>query len=83
MEVLPYIPGFPIGTIDYFVKLAFKMGWSDRTLFLSKTFVGECVITLVNSLQGEGHNLWIHNQTFSFLRLNPLQCAYFIDTKLN
>ncbi len=35
-----------------------------------------CAITLIDSFKGEGHNLRIHN------RLNPLQCAYFIDTKL-
>ncbi len=63
------------------------MGWNDRTLFLSKTFVGECAITLVDSpLQGEGHNLQIHNVLFGgkySFQLNPLQCAYFIYTKLN
>ncbi len=53
------------------------MGSSDRTLFLSDTLVDECAISLV---QGESHNLRIHNVSF---RLNPLQCAYFIDTKLN
>ncbi len=37
------------------------MGLSDRTLFLNKTFVQECAITLV---QGEGHNLRIHNDLF-------------------
>ncbi len=37
-------------------------------------------------LQGEGHNIRIHNVLFGgkySFRLNPLQCAYFIDTKLN
>ncbi len=41
------------------------MGLSDRTLYLSKTFVGECAITLVDSpLQGDGHNLQSQNILF-------------------
>ncbi len=60
------------------------MGLSDRTLFLCKTFVGECPINFSRfPLQDEGHNLWIHNQTFSLLQPNPLQRAYSINTKLN
>ncbi len=37
------------------------MELSDKTLFLNKTFVRECIITLV---QGEGHNLRIHYVLF-------------------
>ncbi len=61
------------------------MGSSDRTLFLSKTFVGENAINF-SLLQGEGHNLQIHMLLFGSkytFRLNLLQCAYFIDSKLN
>ncbi len=37
------------------------MALSYRSLFLNKTFVRKCAITLV---QTEGHNLWIHNVSF-------------------
>ncbi len=50
-----------------FVKLTFKMPFKQQgegiELFFS-IFVGECAIILVDSLQGEGHNLRIHNVLF-------------------
>ncbi len=48
------------------------MGLSDRTLFLSKTFVGECA-----DLQGEGHNLQIHNGLFG----GKYNLGIFLQTK--
>ncbi len=56
------------------------MDLSDRTLFLNKTFVRECAITLV---QGEGHNLWIDNVLFGGFLPTKSSAVHFISLILN